>query len=146
MRPILLSFLLLFAACQTQPPPQPTSDPTKEPWYAQTLSRLQHINREARTAYENGDRQLAGKRVQEGQPLASKLLTIPRPTLEAVEAASDLDQLYGEMLLSNRHYGYARQFFQKNVARWKNWRPQTPETERRRKLAEAGIIEVDKHY
>ena len=56
-----------------------------------------------------------------------------------------LDQLYGRMLLSNHRYGWARLQFQKNLARWKHWQPQTPETERRLKLAQASIAECDKH-
>jgi hypothetical protein len=61
-----------------------------------------------------------------------------------VEAASDLDQLYGRMLLSNRNYGWARLEFQKNRARWKTWQPQTDETVRRLKLAETAIAECDR--
>jgi hypothetical protein len=48
------------------------------------------------------------------------------------------------MLLANRHYGWARMFFQKNAARWKTWTPATDDTERRRKAAEAGIAECDR--
>jgi hypothetical protein len=61
-----------------------------------------------------------------------------------MEAASDLDQLYGRMLLANHHYGWARLLFQKNLARWKNWTPQTPETARRSKLAASAIAECDR--
>jgi hypothetical protein len=75
----------------------------------------------------------------------ARLLSVPRPTLEAAEAASDLDQLYGRMLLSNRHYGWARLMFQKNLARWKHWQPQTPETSRRFQQAVSAIAECDKH-
>ena len=74
----------------------------------------------------------------------TRLLSVPRPTLAAVEAASGLDDLYGRMLLSNRHYGWARLLFQKNLARWTNWQPQTAETVRRRKLAESQIAECDR--
>ena len=34
--------------------------------------------------------------------------------------------------------------FQKNVTRWKTWKPQTPETERRLKEANADIAECDR--
>jgi hypothetical protein len=61
-----------------------------------------------------------------------------------MEAASDLDDLYGRMLLANRHYGWARMFFQKNAARWRTWTPATEDTERRRKVAEARIAECDR--
>jgi hypothetical protein len=71
------------------------------------------------------------------------LLAAPHPTLEAMEAASDLDQLYGQMLFTNHNYGWARLFFQKNTSRWKIWKPQMPETIRRLKLAEDGIAACD---
>lgn len=74
----------------------------------------------------------------------NRLLAVPRPTLAAMEAASDLDDLYGRMLLANRHYGWARLLFQKNLARWKNWNPQTEESGRRRKLAESRMAECDR--
>jgi hypothetical protein len=74
-----------------------------------------------------------------------RLLDVRQPTLGAAEAASDLDDLYGRMLLSNRHYEWAEFLFQKNRSRWKNWNPQTPETARRQKQAEAGIEECDRH-
>jgi hypothetical protein len=62
-----------------------------------------------------------------------------------MEAASDLDDLYGRMLLRNRHYGWARSFFQKNAVRWKAWKPQTAETERRRQVAISAVAECDRH-
>jgi hypothetical protein len=49
------------------------------------------------------------------------------------------------MLLSNRHYGWARLQFQQNLSRWKHWTPQTPDTLRRLKEAETAIIECDRH-
>jgi hypothetical protein len=48
------------------------------------------------------------------------------------------------MLLSNRNYGWARLFFQKNLARWKNWKPQTPDTAARLKQAQEAIAETDR--
>jgi hypothetical protein len=61
-----------------------------------------------------------------------------------MEAASDLDDLYGRMLLSNRHYEWAQFQFQKNLARWKYWKPQTPDTARRMEAAETAIAECDR--
>jgi len=61
-----------------------------------------------------------------------------------MQDASDLDDLYGQMLLSNRNYGWARLFFQKNLARWKNWKPQTPDTAARLKQAQDAIAECDR--
>lgn len=62
-----------------------------------------------------------------------------------MEVASDLDELYGRMVFSNRNYGWARLLFQKNAARWKHWTPQTPDTIRRLKEAESEIEDCDKH-
>jgi len=103
------------------------------------------IDRQAEDAFKVGKADQAAALIQQGQPLMDRLLAVPRPTLEAVEAASDLDDLYGRMLLSNRHYGWARMFFQKNVARWKHWTPQTPEAESRLKQANTAIEECDRH-
>ncbi len=82
--------------------------------------------------------------VQRAQPLQARLLAAPRPTLGAMEAASDLDDLYARMLMRNRQYGWARDFFQKNAVRWKAWKPQTEDTERRRKEALAHVAECEK--
>ena len=46
-----------------------------------------------------------------------------RPPLEAMEAAADNENLYAGMLLANKNFGWARLSYQKNVSRWKNWRP-----------------------
>jgi len=91
------------------------------------------------------DRTLAAALIQKGEPLSSRLLSVQQPTLAATEAASDVDQLYGQMLFSNRNYGWARLFFQKNLARWKRWKPQTEDTAHRLKEAESAIAECDRH-
>jgi hypothetical protein len=101
-------------------------------------------NREASRLWKNGKADAAAALIQSGEPLASRLLSVPKPTLAAMEDASDLDDLYGRMLLSNRNYGWARLFFQKNLARWKNWTPQTPDTAARLKEAQAAIAECDR--
>jgi hypothetical protein len=103
------------------------------------------MNREAASAFHHGDANRAATIIDSGQPLIHQLLSAPRPTLAAMEAVSDLDQLYGQMLLSNRHYVWARTFFQKNLTRWSMWTPQTPDTLRRLKMARAAIAECDRH-
>jgi hypothetical protein len=139
----VLSGALLLAGCANGP--APARDATTEPWYGQTVAQLVSIDRQAETAFKAGKSDEAAALIQQGQPLMDRLLAVPRPTLEAVEAASDLDDLYGHMLLSNRHFGWARMFFQKNIARWKHWSPQTPNTENRLKQANAAIEECDRH-
>lgn len=120
-------------------------DATREPWYAQTVSELSNLNSQAETFFRQGKGEEAAKIMGQSRPLAERLLSVRRPSLEALESASDYDDLYGRMLLANRHYGWARLFFQKNQARWKNWQPRTPEIERRLKQAEAAIAECDRH-
>jgi hypothetical protein len=137
---------VLLASC-TQPEPQPEAaipDPTREPWFAETVQELEALNREAEALFQRRRLEEAAALITEGQPLMARLLEAPRPTMDAVAAASDLDELYGRMLLANRHYGWARLQFQKNVARSKNWQPQTEETVRRRKHAESLIMECDR--
>ncbi len=120
-------------------------DPTQEAWYRQTIDQLAAADRQAEAAYKEGKRDDAAAIIQKSEPVATKLLSVSKPTLEAVTAAADLDDLYGQMLLSNRHYGWARLLFQKNLNRWKHWQPQTEETARRYKLAASEIAECDKH-
>jgi hypothetical protein len=144
VRTAFLLFLIM-AACGPPPPaPSPVNrDETKEPWYNQTVQQLAAQNREAARLWKNGKADAAAALIQRGEPQASRLLSVPRPTLAAMEDASDLDDLYGRMLLSNRDYGWARLFFQKNLARWKHWTPQTPDTAARLKQAQSAIAETD---
>jgi hypothetical protein len=123
-------------------PAQP--DPTAEPWYAETTDRVVSLHREAETFFKKGNENDAAARITEAQPLVSRLLSVRRPTLAATRAASDIDDLYGRMLMANRHFGWARMQFQKNVARWKNWSPQTEDTHQLRLEAENAIAECDR--
>jgi len=135
---------LLLSACSPPPPPAAHRDETKEPWYGQAVEQLAAQNREAASLLKSGKPDAAAALIQNGEPLASRLLSVPRPTLAAMQDASDLDNLYGRMLLSNRNYGWARLMFQKNLVRWKNWRPQTPDTAARLKEAQSAIAECDR--
>jgi len=138
--------LALLAGCGPAPRPAGTAkiDATREAWYGDTLQRLTAMNREAESLYRGGKADRASDLILRAEPLANRLVAVSRPTLGAVEAASDLDDLYGRMLLANRNYGWARLEFQKNLARWKNWTPQTPETARRLKQANDAIAECDR--
>jgi hypothetical protein len=143
MRFLLIVAAAFLASCEQKP--APPRDATKEPWYRETVEKLTTMNREAASAFADGNSDQAAKLIEKGQPLVARLLAVPNPTLEAAIAASDLDDLYGRMLLSNRHYGWARLLFQKNLSRWKHWQPQTPETARLLKQAESAIAECDRH-
>ena len=102
------------------------------------------MNLQAQRLLERGKADEAAAVISAGEPWENRLLSAPRPTFAAMEAASDLDELYGRMLLMNRNYGWARMMFQKDVARWRSWKPQTDETARRRKMAEAAMAECDR--
>jgi hypothetical protein len=139
-------FAVLLAGCAPVPPPvaKVAADPVAEDWYAPVTAQLTAMNREAEALLRAGKGDQAAAVITKGQALANRLLAAPRPTLAAMEASSDLDQMYAGMLLGNRNYGWARLAFQKNVSRWKHWRPQTTDTARRLKLAQDGIAECDK--
>lgn len=140
--------LLMLAGC-TDPARQIERDPTREAWYAETTQQLSDLAKQAIAAHKNHNDNEAANFIQQGEPLVNKVLMVNRPTIEAMQAASDLDDLYGQMLLGNRHYGWARLLFQKNLARWKNWTPndaaQESERTNRLKLATNAIAECDKH-
>jgi hypothetical protein len=137
----------VLTACS--PAPQrvihPKPDPTKEAWYGENISQLAAMSSEAETLLHHNAPDRAAAVITQSQPMIQRLLSVPRPTLAAMEAVSDSDQLYGQMLIGNRHYVWARVFFQKNVTRWTLWKPQTADTVRRLKIAHAGIAECERH-
>jgi len=143
--PLLVFAAVLLGGCAPAPVATPQADPAHEAWYGETTQRLTSMVRAAEQLLQSGRSQEAAAIVTSGESLQNRLLTAPRPTLEAMEAVADLDQLYGRMLISNGYYGSARLLFQKNVTRWKTWKPQTPETDRRLKEANAAIAECDRH-
>ena len=144
--PVLLAAVLL-GACGPAPPAAkaPKVDPTTEAWYAQSTEKLTGLDRAAEQYFQAGRSQEAAAIITSAQSLQTRLLAAPRPTLAAMEAIADLDRVYGKMLVSNGYFGEARLLFQKNITRWKTWKPQTPETEHRLQEANADIAECDKH-
>jgi hypothetical protein len=141
----ILAAVLLVGCESTRGPGASGRDATNQAWYGKTVDQLAGMNREADRLFQSGKSDEAAALIEKGQPLVKRLLDVSHPTLAATEAASDLDDLYGRMLLSNRHYGWARLLFQKNLARWKYYQPSTPETARRLKLAVDEIEECDRH-
>jgi hypothetical protein len=142
---LLLTALLVTACGSPEPVKQAERDPTAEPWYGDTLRQLTDINTKAKDLFHKGKNDDASALILQGEPLSNKLLGVSKPSLAAMIAAADLDELYGQMLLSNRNYGWARMFFQKNLARWRHWTPQNDETARRMQEANEEIVECDKH-
>ena len=137
--------VLLLAGCQSPPPKVTERDPVQEPAYRQASTEFRALSRAAQNAFLQHKPDLASHLIQESEPLAKRLLGVPHLPLEVAEAASDLDGLYGRMLLSNHHYGWARLQFQKNLARWKNWTPQTDESAKRLQQAKDAIAECDRY-
>lgn len=117
---------------------------TKEPWYAPATAELAALDRKAEAAFHAGNQDQAAALIKQGEAIETRLLSARDPTLEAVQAVSDLDQLYGDMLETNHNCGWAEMFFQKNIVRWKHWTPQTPDSDKRLKLAQKGVEECDK--
>ena len=148
MRAALPIFAMLLSGCAPapapSPAPQPPPDPVSEAWYGPATEQLAGMIREAETLLREGNSDRAAAIITLAEPFSLRLLAAPHPTLAAMEAASDLDHLYAGMLMGNKNYGWARLAFQKNVSRWKHWKPQTPETARRLKQAQDGIAECDK--
>lgn len=147
MRSVLFALLAALLSCGgsgNAPSATPKADVTQERWYGETVAQLQQLTREAETAYAANDQDKAAALITQGGPLSTRLMAATRPTEPAAAAATDLDDLYGRMLLGNRHYGWARMLFQKNQARWRHWEPPTPQTQARLKKAEAAIAECDR--
>jgi hypothetical protein len=140
----VISVFLVLVGCASRADSS-KRDATSDAWYGSAVTQLVEIDRSAGELFRQGRSDEAAALIQKGQPLMNRLLSVPRPSLAATEAASDLDELYGQMLLANRHYGWARLLFQKNLSRWTNWRPTTPETDRRFRQAADEIAECDRH-
>jgi hypothetical protein len=136
---------VLLTACGPAEAPKPQRpDATKEAWYAPATAQLAQLNQQASAALQAGKTDDASAIVQHAEGLAQRLISVPSPTYEATAAVSDRDELYGRMLMKNKHYGWARMEFQKNVARWRNWRPETEDSKRRREAAEALVAACDR--
>jgi Mg-chelatase subunit ChlI len=136
----------ILAGCSTVPPPSRTLtvDATAEPWYGKAVEQLQAMNQKTRDLLAQRKADEAASVITSAEAWAGRVVSVPHPTLAAMEAASDLDELYGRMLLDNRNYGWARMMFQKNLARWRTWKPQTGETLQYLQAAETEIAECDR--
>ena len=148
MRLVAVMAAAILAGCAPAPSPPAREtaeiDATREAWYGEAVEQLATMDRQAQSLLERGKADEAAAIITAGESWVNRLLSVPRPTLAAMEAVSDRDDLYGRMLLANHNYGWARLMFQKNLARWRNWKPQTDETARRLKLNEAAIAECDR--
>jgi hypothetical protein len=104
---IAVASLLLLAACAASPQAgQAKADPTTEALYTSTVAQLTAMNRQAEGFFKEKNSEAAAALVTRGQPLQARLLAAPRPTLAAMEAISDLDDLYARMLLATNREGW----------------------------------------
>src|SRR5213080_4315232 len=103
VRPVIFVTAILLASCTSAPPPVPTArpDPVTEAWYGQTVEELAALNGDAGRLFRDRKLDESAALIAKGETLVSRLLGVPRPTLAAMEAASDLDDLYGRMLIAN---------------------------------------------
>jgi hypothetical protein len=147
VRLLLAVFVLPVLACAPTPPraePKAAPNLTAESWYNPAVDELASLNREAESLLHAERFEDAATKITKGQTVQARLLEATKPTLAAMEAASDLDDLYGRMLMHNGRHGFARSVFQKNVVRWKTWKPQTADSERRWKAALQAVAECDR--
>jgi hypothetical protein len=134
---------ILLTACFSAPPPPP-HDVTQDEWlWKERRGNGVHGPRSG-CRFRGWKPDDAAAVIEKGETISGKLPEASRPTLEAMQAASNLDYLYARVLFSGKNYGWARLMFQKNLARWKHWAPQTPETERRIKQAQDRIDPASK--
>lgn len=129
------------------PPPAPDltrAAPERTPAYTAWVAELARLRVEIAALQREGRRDESARRLALAQQVAARLLAVPRPTLDGMKAVSALDELYARILLADGHIGWARLLFQKNAARWRTWSPATPESEKLRMEAEAGIAECDR--
>src|SRR3954454_18189716 len=99
---IAAAVLMVLTGCGAPPrTAQPKPDPTREAGYAEAVEELAALNRNAADLLRRGQPDDAAAAITSGQPIQAKLLAAPQPTLAAMEAVADLDELYARMLLSN---------------------------------------------
>lgn len=141
-----LAAALLCGACSATPQPAKPlpRDLSTEAWYATATTELTELTAQAKQDFKTGKIDAASVLIQQGETVSARLMSIPRPSLAALEATSDRDELYGQMLFRNRHYGWARLQFQKNLARWKHSQPQTAASARRLAAVQLEIDQCDR--
>lgn len=112
--------------------------------YSVRANMLNQLNRAGRLFFEAGNLEAAGACVQRAKPIVAVLLQLPEPSLYTMHLAAEYDNLYGDMLFRNRHWGNAREFFQNNVMRFRNWNPPNDYTKQRLDEARRKVAECEK--
>lgn len=143
----LCALALLLAACGS-PARAPQAAAPKIDRAAQRarLAELENANRAARELFDKGDRAAAGEIVGRTEAMAIALIGgDPSPSIEIMRAVSDHDELYGRLLMANRHWGHARHILAKIENRWRLWQPQDDESRKRRSGAITLMRECEQH-
>jgi hypothetical protein len=140
----LLLLTLIFAGCGKMAPPRAVTEAEAGDTYRKALSDLQRLNAEAAEFRKAKNLNAASDRITEGIVPAKILLAVREPSLAALEAVSDHDQMWAEMLMENRHFGHARQMWATEVARWKNYPNPAPSIQARLARAQKGIADCDR--
>src|SRR4051812_8997002 len=88
---------VLLDACTPAPKKveTPPTDPTASTAYGRAVDELAVLAHEAERLLSQGKRDEAAAVITRAQPLITSVLAAPHPRLAAMEAASDLDNLYG---------------------------------------------------
>ena len=142
---VALAVGLSLVAC-APPPPKPAPKAGEKPeGYDAAVRRLADMVNVGNQFFANGRPDDASRVISDGLLMQNQILSVPQLDLAGTVAVSDLDDLYGRMLLASRHYGDARLLFQKNLARWRMWKPQNEESAKQLKHAQDQIAECDKH-
>lgn len=129
-----LCALALLASCGgDRPPAKPAAPALDRVRQRAQLAELESANRAAWDHYRQGNRTAAGDIVGRTDALSIGLMGgDPRPSIEIMRAVSDHDELYGRLLMANRHWGHARHILAKIENRWRLWQPQDDESRKRR--------------
>ncbi len=112
--------------------------------FATRADVLAKLTRAGRLYFDAGNREAAGQCIQRAQPLVMAILKVSQPSLLAFHLAADHDDLYGDMLAGNRHWGDARALYQNNVMRFKNWNPASDYTRKRLDEARKKVAACEK--
>ena len=112
--------------------------------FATRVEVMSRLNRAGRLFFDAGNRDAANECIQRMQGSMKAILATARPSLLAYHLAADHDELYGDMLAGNRHWGNAREFYQNNVMRFKAWDPPNDYTRRRLSEARAKVAQCEK--
>lgn len=142
----LCALALLLASCGSPArPPQAAAPKIDRAAQRARLAELENANRAARELFDKGDRTAAGDIVGRTDAMAIALIGgDPSPSIEILRAVSDHDELYGRLLMANRHWGHARHILAKIENRWRLWQPQDDESRQRRAGALALMLECEK--